>query len=97
MNAEVSFHLKRLEYNGKIMFFTSQRAVSNSLFYFSLFPQMPKCTAQNALRNAPFFCIKYELMYSDAKSRDRFISASLFSAARTLGRGEGHVVGLRVA
>lgn len=43
------------------------------------------------------FCIKYELMYSDAKSRDRFISATLFSAARTLGRGEGHVVGLRVA
>ena len=44
-----------------------------------------------------FFCIKYELMYSDAKSRDRFISATLSSAARTLGQAEGHVVGLRVA
>lgn len=42
------------------------------------------------------FCIKYELMYSDAKSRDRFISATLSSAARTLGQGEGHVVSLRV-
>lgn len=58
---------------------------------------MSKCTAQEALRNAPFFCIKYELMYSDAKSRDRFISATVSSAARTLGRGEGHVVSLRVA
>lgn len=58
--------------------------------------EMPKYTAQEALRNAPF-CIKYELMYSDTKSRDRFISATLSSAARTLGRGGGHVVGLRVA
>lgn len=59
--------------------------------------EMPKCTAQEALRNAPFFCIKYELIYSEAKSRDRFISVTLSSVARTLGRGEGHVVGLRVA
>lgn len=40
-------------------------------------------------------CIKYELMYSDAKSR--FISATLSSAVRTLGWDEGHVVGLMVA
>lgn len=42
-------------------------------------------------------CIKYELMYSDAKSKDRFISATLSSAVRTLGWGEGHVVVLMVA
>lgn len=41
------------------------------------------------------FCIKYELIYSDAKSRDRFISETL-SVARTFGQGEGHVVSLRV-
>lgn len=42
-------------------------------------------------------CIKYELTYSDAKSRDRFISATLSPAVRILGWGEGHVVGLMVA
>lgn len=57
---------------------------------------MFKCTAQEALRNAPFL-YKVWTYYSDAKSRDRFISATLSSAARTLGRAEGHVVGLRVA
>lgn len=39
------------------------------------------------------FCIKYKIIYSDAKSRDRFIAANL-SAARAPGQSEGHVVKL---
>lgn len=60
---------------------------------------MQRClnTRRRKLWGMHLFCIKYELMYSDTKSRDRFISATLSSAARTLGRGGGHVVGLRVA
>lgn len=42
------------------------------------------------------FCIKYELLYSHAKSRDRFIAAILSSLARSLRLGEGHMVSLRV-
>lgn len=56
---------------------------------------MHKCTAQEALRNAPF-CIKYELLYSHAKSRDRFIAATLSFWACSLRLGEGHMVSLRV-
>lgn len=61
----------------------------------SSFWQMHKCTAQEALRNAPF-CIKYELLYSHAKSRDRFIAATLSFWACSLRLGEGHMVSLRV-
>lgn len=63
--------------------------------YVSSFWQMHKCTAQEALRNAPF-CIKYELLYSHAKSRDRFIAATLYFWACSLRLGEGHMVSLRV-
>lgn len=43
------------------------------------------------------FCTKYELVFSDAKSRDWYFSATLSSAVRTLGPARGHVVSLKVA
>lgn len=97
MNAEVRTSASQKVFDVQLLQSMSLRRSYQP--HFVMFLSFNRClnARRRKLWGMHLFCIKYELMYSDAKSRDRFISATLSSAARTLGRAEGHVVGLRVA